>query len=245
MKKLIAMLLALVMMMSLVACGENTNTTGTDAPTNPAPTTPAPTDPAPTTPEVKVPASAEALLNEMFASFPEENKFHVDYETGEFYLDENGQKVAIFQGGSALFDEEGIPYFPGENAAGAIDMTTEGALYNLYVAEEYYASVEAAASLFHGQNGNTFTSGVLKLKEGTDVAALAQNTRDTIANNHWWCGFPDRFVIATVGDYMLIMYGHDGVGDENFKTALIISPLVDALKAQYPNAEILFDEMIA
>lgn len=255
MKKLFALLLALVMMMSLVACGENPDGTTTNPanpanPTNPTnPTNPSeptnPTNPSePTNPEGKVPASAVALLNEMFANVPEDIRYVVDVETGDYYLDENGEKMSVFNGGSFLFDEEGIPYYPGVNAAGAIDMTTEGALFTLFVGEEHYANVEEAASLFHGQNGNTFTSGALKLKEGTDMAALAKSVRDAIAGNFWMCGIPDRFVVASVGNYLVIVYGHDGVGDENYKTTQVVTPFVKDLATMYPNAEILFDEMI-
>lgn len=58
MKKLLTMILALAMVLSLAACGGQSNPTtqaptttakATDAPTTPAPTTPAPTTPAPTT----------------------------------------------------------------------------------------------------------------------------------------------------------------------------------------------------
>ena len=232
MKKLFALLLALVMMMSLVACGENTDGT-TTAPTNP--TNPSnPTDPS--NPEVKVPESALALLQQMWAKYPEDAKYMINEETGE--------KVYIYVGGSFLLDEEGIPYYPGDNDAGAIDLTVEGALFPHFVAEEYYANVEEAASLFSQFNGNTFTSGALKLKEGTDVAALAKSVRDMIAGNFWMCGFPDRFIIASVGDYLVITYGHDGAGDENFKNETIVTPFMNAMSELYPATEILYNELI-
>lgn len=51
MKKTIALLLALVLCLSLCACGGGNDTPETtEAPTKPAPTEPAPTEPAPTTP---------------------------------------------------------------------------------------------------------------------------------------------------------------------------------------------------
>ena len=244
MKKLIALLLALVMVMGLVACGDNTNTTGTTAPTNPAPTDPAPTDPAPTDPQVKVPESTVALLNDLFSAIPEDKRYVIDVETNDFYLDENGEKMANFNGGSFMLDEEGYPYYPGVNAAGAIDLTEEYSLFNLFVPEDAYTNVEEAASLFHGMNGNILTSGALKLKEGTDVAALAQAISDGLANNWWMCGSPDRYVVASVGNYLFVIYGHDGAGDETFSNEILVTPMVNALTEKYSSAQILFDEKV-
>ncbi len=236
MKKLFALLLALVMMLSLVACGENPDTTPS---TNGNTTTTAPTEPS-----VKNPESAIALLDELFANIPEEIRYVIDVETGDYYLDENGQKMPVFNGGSFLLDEEGIPYFPGVNAAGAIDLTQEGALFSLFIPEDSYANVEEAASLFHGMNGNFLTSGAMKMKEGTDMAALAQAVRDGLANNWWMCGSPDRFVVATVGNYLFVIYGHDGAGDENYANEILVTPMVNALTELYSSAEILFDEKV-
>ena len=58
MKKILALVLALVMVMGLVACGNPT-------PTDPAPTDPAPTDPAPTDPAVTVMTHEEFMAAEM------------------------------------------------------------------------------------------------------------------------------------------------------------------------------------
>ena len=70
MKKLLAFVLSMVMVVSLAACGSKQETTAaptTPAPTTPAPTTPAPTTPAPTTvaPTTPVPTTPEpaALLS--------------------------------------------------------------------------------------------------------------------------------------------------------------------------------------
>lgn len=254
MKKLFALLLALVMMMSLVACGPQaptepskpalTNPTN-PAPTNPAPTNPAPTNPAPTDPQVNLPESAVALLNALFANMPEELLYQRDYETGDFFVNpETGEREPNFNGGSPLFDEEGIPYPAAYNAAALIDLTQEYALLSLFVPDDSYASVEEAASLFHGMNANFLTSGALKLKEGTDVAALAQAIRDALANNWWMCGSPDRFVVASVGDYLFVIYGHDGAGDENFRNETLVTPFVKDLTTIYPSAQILFDELV-
>ena len=58
MKKLLALVLSMVMVLSLAGCGSSQETTpepATAAPTTPAPTTPAPTTPAATTPAPTTP----------------------------------------------------------------------------------------------------------------------------------------------------------------------------------------------
>ena len=67
MKKLLAFVLSMVMVISLAACGSKQETTPvptTPAPTTPAPTTPAPTTPAPTTPAptTPVPTTEEPVV---------------------------------------------------------------------------------------------------------------------------------------------------------------------------------------
>ena len=66
MKKFIAMLLAVIMVLSLVACGTPAPTE--PAPTDPAPTDPAPTDPAPTDPTDPVVVNPYAAYYQTFQS---------------------------------------------------------------------------------------------------------------------------------------------------------------------------------
>ena len=59
----------------------------------------------------------------------------------------------------------------------------------------------------HMMNANTFTCGALRVKNGDDAAKLAEDLRDAIQNKQWMCGFPDKLVIATLGNYVVSVYG--------------------------------------
>lgn len=94
--------------------------------------------------------------------------------------------------------------------------------------------LDAAASLMHMMNANTFTCGALRVKNGDDAAKLAEDLRDAIQNKQWMCGFPDKLVIATLGNYVVSVYG-----DEE-----LVNTFRDKLQAAYSDAAIAYDEMI-
>ena len=53
-------------------------------------------------------------------------------------------------------------------------------------------------------------------------------------NRQWMCGFPDKLVIATLGNYVVSVYG-----DEE-----LVNTFRDKLQAAYSDAAIAYDEMI-
>ena len=197
MKKILALVLALTMVVSMAACastGDNNTTT------------------AATTTEAKVnaPASALEVLENVWALYGDNEKFSVI-------------------GGNM---EAGIMDKPGN-----YDMAyAENLSWNLLIPEAQVASVDEAASMIHMMNANTFTSGVVHLKEGADVAAFAAAMKDAILGNQWMCGFPERMVIADMGgNYVLIAFG---VNDA-------MTPFCTKLATAYADAKTLFDEPIA
>ena len=140
MKKILALLLAAVMVLSMAACGNNANTDETQA-----------------TEATETAASALEILETIWAKYGEDEKF------------------AII-GGNMESAVDGAP--------GNYDMAyAENLTYNLLVPAESLASVDEAATIIHMMNANTFTSGVVHLTEGTDVAAFAQTMRDAIQGN--------------------------------------------------------------
>lgn len=202
MKKMISMLLALVMVFGLTACGGNTEPT--EAPT-----------------EAVVIDSALSVLEQIWAQFPEEEKFSVfggDMETHneKMIQDENYQ----------------IP-----NEPGAYDMTYgENLTYSLLIPAEQLTAVDEAATMIHAMLANNFTSGVVHLTEGTDVAAFTAAVHEAIKNNPWMCGFPEKELIAVVGgDYVLIAFG---VNDA-------MNPFQTHFAAAYPEAQIVYNDDLA
>ena len=73
--------------------------------------------------------------------------------------------------------------------------------------------IDGAASLVHMMNLNTFTCGAFHVKDRGDVAALCASLRENILDRHWMCGFPDKLVIVTVGDYVVSVYGYTDLVD--------------------------------
>ena len=95
--------------------------------------------------------------------------------------------------------------------------------------------IDDAASLVHMMNANTFTCGVFHAKSSADVSALTAALKDNISQRQWMCGFPDKLVIVTVGDYVISFFGENEIID-TFKTKL---------STACPSAEIVCDEPIA
>ena len=62
--------------------------------------------------------------------------------------------------------------------------------------------------MIHMMNANNFTSGVVHLTEGTDVAAFTEAMHTAISTNPWICGFPEKMIVAVIdGSYVLISFG--------------------------------------
>ena len=138
-------------------------------------------------------------------------------------------------------DDEKFPAAGGDyetsvdDAPGAFDPSNADNLnFLLTVPTEDASLIDDAASLMHMMNANTFTCGALRVKNGDDAAKLAEDLRDAIQNKQWMCGFPDKLVIATLGNYVVSVYG-----DEE-----LVNTFRDKLQAAYSDAAIAYDEMI-
>ncbi|MBP3633787.1 MAG: hypothetical protein J6J43_04345 [Oscillospiraceae bacterium] len=139
-----------------------------------------------------------------------------------------GDKFAIMGGNP----EAGIM-----DAPGVYDMAyAENLGYNLVIPAEQIANVTEAATMIHMMNANTFTCGALKLAEGVDAAAFAAAVRDAIQGNQWICGFPEKLIVADLGNgCVLVSFGMaDAMGTFEAK-----------LTEAYAGAQILYNEAIA
>jgi len=170
--------------------------------------TDAPTE-APTEPPVVLPASSLEVMEKIWAQYGDDEKFPV-------------------MGGNIEDVVDGAP--------GNYDMAyAENLPFNLLVPADQLANVTEAATMIHMMNANTFTGGVVKLADGVDAAAFATTMRDAIQNNQWMCGFPEKLVVATIGDtYVVIAFG---VNDA-------MNPFQAKLTAVYPEAVIAYDEAV-
>ena len=187
MKKIVSLLLAALLVLSLAACGSKNNNSG-DKPATPT--------------------SALNILETVWNTYGEDEKFAV--VGGDF----SGANTR-------------------EDAPGVFDLK-DRALVDSELGLPETAAVDEAASLVHMMNANTFTCGALRVKNGDDAAKLAEDLRDAIQSKQWMCGFPDKLVIATLGNYVVSVYG-----DEE-----LVNTFRDKLQAAYSDAAIAYDEMI-
>ena len=205
MKKLIALLLAMVLVMGLVACGNKTP----DAPVadEPVNDTPVQDEPSQDEPVVTGPATAVELLETVWALYGDDEKFPVF-------------------GGDGLNMVDGAP-------GAYTDM--EALQSQLLVAPEQQANVTEVASLFHGMMLNNFTCGAFKLAEGVDAAAFADMMKEAVTTNRWMCGFPEKYMIAVVGEYVVMVFGLNDA----------VNPFEAELTEAYPQTEVKYSGAIA
>ena len=184
MKKILAFVLAMIMMLSFAACG-NTETPAEGENT-----------------EVTV-GSALEILETVWGKFGEDEKFFA-------------------MGGDYDNMVDGAP--------GAV--TNADYLAGVLLVPAGTETLEAAG-LVHGMNLNSFTAGAFKV---ADAAAFAETMHEAIASNQWMCGFPDKMVIATIGnEYVVAAFGvNDAMGPFEAK-------FVEA----YPAATVVYSEAIA
>ena len=123
-----------------------------------------------------------------------------------------------------------------EDAPGKFDLGDAEALdFELGFPKAEVGKLDDAASLLHMLNQNTFTCGVYHVKNSADIEALAAKIKDNILARNWMCGFPEKLVIMTVGDYIVSVFG----------AAELISTFTAKLTDSYGFVRQLFDVPIA
>ena len=95
--------------------------------------------------------------------------------------------------------------------------------------------IDDAASLIHMMNANTFTCGTYHVKSSDDINNLAKAIKDNILQKQWMCGFPDKLIIVSVGDYIVSFYGNNEV----------LGTFQAQLTSTYPSSKVILEEPIA
>ena len=131
--------------------------------------------------------------------------------------------------------------------ASAVDLLT--AVWNAYPESEKFSvvggsldnpvdgapgafPVDDAASLTHMMNANSFTCGAFHVKNSGDVSAVADALRQNVQNTQWMCGFPDKLVVLTYGEYVVALFGADDLVDD----------FVNTMTATYTGVQTACDE---
>ena len=120
-----------------------------------------------------------------------------------------------------------------DGAPGSFDVSDGDSLaYQLTFPAGDAGLIDSAAALTHMMNSNTFTCGAFHVASKDNVSQLAQDLRSEFQGKHWMCGFPDKLVVASMGQYVVSVYG-----DEE-----LVNTVRDKLKGSYPSVTVLYDE---
>ena len=159
MKKISALILAILMVFSLAGCSE------------------------------KPAASSSAAL-----------PYNSSLEVYTAMWDNVTEKFSVFGGNQ---DENAVMDAPGK-----FNMSdTDGLTYLLLIPESVQGKIDDVASMIHMMNANTFTGAVLHLKEGT-ATDIAKEIETAVMGNQFMCGFPEKLVILSLGDYLFYAFGN-------------------------------------
>ena len=121
-----------------------------------------------------------------------------------------------------------------EDAPGVFDLK-DRALVDSELGLPETAAVDEAASLVHMMNANTFTAGAFHVASSSDVDSVVSDLKDNIMNRQWMCGFPDKLVILTLGDYVISCYGAEDLVDQ----------FSEKVTETFTDAAVVCDEAIA
>lgn len=212
MKKIVTMITALALVLGLAACGKNNQKPDSTSDTTPGEST---TVSAEQTTDTNPPAtdaadSPKALLEAIWNQYKEDDKFPA---AGGDYDEAN--MVDGAPGNVGLDNADDVERLVGFPAASI-------------------GEIDAAASLFHMMNGNTFTCGALRLTDAGKLDEAAKEIRDYIMAKQWMCGFPDKLIVVSVDNYLISCFGAED----------LVNTFRDKLQAAYSGAVVITDEPI-
>ena len=220
MKKIIALILAALMLVFCVACGNtNDDVKDTDVTTDEITTEAGVVEPAKPATEV-----FNAALDAFYAKLAP--LFEMDA----------ADVASAFMGGY-FSDSEEPTYLQGAAAKTPVDVEDATAMLaaNSFVTEDVLAKIDDAAIFGHAMNVPTLTMSIVHVVNASDVDAIASTMRDNIGGNEvWMCGFPEKYIVIKLDDYVISGYGKVDMID-NLKAAFTET---------YENAVVVCDEVI-
>lgn len=122
---------------------------------------------------------------------------------------------------------------PVDGGPGGLDMANTQELAARYlVPEDKMGALTEGASLVHMMNSHIFTACAVRV--AGDEAQFVEAWRQNIQDTQWLCSWPDRLLIAKVGEYIVLSFGLEDT----------MSVFRETLGKVYPNGEILIEEAI-
>ena len=231
MKKIIALIIAVLMLVSLVACGNtndaqldgtnNSNTTDTNASNS------ADESENNGTADVADAKAAKEILDGALVKFSEVLAPAFDMPAEDI--------KSFFVGG--YFSEDETTMAMGEsgkhplNVEESVEMLKSISL----ITDAELAKIDDAATLYHGMNTNNFSASSLRVANAGDVEAFANTMKELDSNNQWVCGFPEKYVIITIDTCVISAYGNTDM----------VNAVKTAVTEIYENAVVVCDEAFA
>lgn len=226
MKKILALMLALAMALTFVACGNTDNNVDDENNAN-----------VENNDEVKTPVAENAadLLGKSFDSFltalaPAFGAASGEEIKGYFVSHEMETVTETDSETGEEFSYEMPKSGPGSINLSDVDTLTATTLFPADSIEK----LESASVFFNMMNSNNGTFSAFELKDAADVDAVASALKDTIANNNWFCGFPERYVIIKIDNFIAVSFG---LADST-------NAFKDAITSTYEGAAVVCDEAI-
>ncbi len=151
---------------------------------------------------------ALSLLTSVWSTYSEDDKFPA-------------------AGGDAEHAVDGVP--------GSFDVSNADSLtYQLTFPSADVSLIDGAASLVHMMNLNTFTCGAFHVSDASNVSTVAADIRSAVQGKQWMCGFPEKLVILTSGQYVVSVYGNES----------LVNTFRDKFVAAHSGASTVYDEAI-
>jgi predicted small lipoprotein YifL len=219
-KKILAMMLALIMVFSLVACGRN-KTPETTAPV--ADTTvnenPTETNPVENDTNVTTPATEPDVEINPDATEPSEDKEVVLTDTESFLTELVGYLPLQFGTMTMtvkLNDADALNYYTGLSSADGI---VEAAFNEPMMSSQAYSVV------------------LVKVAEGTDANTIADAMRSGINPNKWLCVEADSVDVYVYGQYALLVMLSNSFG-KGLTTQSVIDTFTTMMELAEPAGEV-------
>lgn len=100
---------------------------------------------------------------------------------------------------------------PVDGAPGKVDVSNTDVLtYSLLIPEASQNSVTDVATLMHYINPNSFTGATVKVASNQQDDFTSQ-LKSHILSSQFICGFPERLVILSTGDYVIYAFGAEDI----------------------------------
>ncbi len=189
---------------SLVSCGGNNNSTTTTEPgvtttTTTNATTTSNTNTATTTTEATTTTTPDVPVTPAYANALElYNKIWGLYEDGDKFPSAGGDQ----------------DHNSGNPGVVDIEKYKDTVMFWTHITEDLLGTVtNDAANLMHMMNINTFSSAIFHLKDASTAEKFAEDYKTAVQATRWMCGFPDKVIVVSVGEYVIVAFGHTDIID--------------------------------